>query len=237
MIQIKALNKSYGQKQVLHQIQLQWQLGQVHALIGPNGCGKSTIVKSILGLVVPNDGDITWNGNTILGQSDYRKDIGYVPQNPDFPENLTVQEIFELIESLRKQVAVDKDRWISTFQLEKFLQVEYGHLSGGTKQKVNCVLAFMFDPQLLILDEPTNGLDPRTSLKLKDLILKKKKKGKTIVLVSHQLSDVEALADQVHFVLDGKVLVSGSKDEIKTRTGTTDLERAVVSLLEANGRN
>lgn len=237
MIAIKDLKKTYTTKTILHGINLNWEMGQVHALIGPNGCGKSTIVKSVLGLVVPNSGDISWNGISVLGQSEYRKDIGYVPQNPDFPENLQVQEIFELIENLRGQKSVNREKWLSVFQLQTYLQTEYGHLSGGTKQKVNCVLAFMFDPKLLILDEPTNGLDPRTSLKLKDLIQEEKNKGKTIVLVSHQLSDVESLADQVHFLLDGHVLVSGPQAEIKKQTGASDLEHAVVALLEKNGRN
>ena len=115
--------------------------------------------------------------------------------------------------------------------LEPFLDKKLGNLSGGTKQKVNIVLTFMFESDLIILDEPTTGLDPISLIHLKELIHLEKKKGKTILITTHIMSFVEEIADEIVFLLDGEIYFKGSSDELKERTGQVDLEHAIAKLI------
>ena len=121
---------------------------------------------------------------------------------------------------------------ITLFELEPFLDKKLGHLSGGTKQKVNIVLTFMFNSDLVILDEPTSGLDPIALLHLKDLIRTEKEAGKTILITTHIMSFVEEMADEIVFLLDGKIYFKGTVQELQTKTEQQDLEHAIANILE-----
>ena len=166
MIKIKNLNKKFGKLKVLEGLDLDIESGGIFAILGPNGSGKTTLIKSILGMVIPNRGEIEIEGKSVLKKWNYRNDINYLPQIANFPSNLTVNELISMVKNLRPKEANDEEL-IELFGLEPFLDKKLGNLSGGTKQKVNLVLTFMFQSDLIILDEPTTGLDPISLIHLK----------------------------------------------------------------------
>lgn len=230
MIDITDLHKKFGKLTVLDGLDLDINKGGIFAILGPNGSGKTTLIKSILGMVIPNAGDIKIGGNSVLKQWDYRNQINYLPQIANFPANLSVNELIAMVKNLRPKEANDQDL-IDLFGLELFLDKKLGNLSGGTKQKVNLVLTFMFDSDLIILDEPTTGLDPISLIHLKQIIQKEKEKGKTLLITTHIMSFVEEIADEIVFLLDGKIYFKGSVAQLKKQTKQTNLEHAIANLM------
>lgn len=233
MVTIENLHKKFGKNQVLSGVNLSITNGGIFAVLGPNGSGKTTLIKSVLGMVIPDKGTITVLGNSIKKNSDYRHKIDYLPQIANFPSNLRVKELIKMIKDLRKPTNED-ERLIKLFKLEPFLNKKLGNLSGGTKQKVNLVLTFMFDSPLIILDEPTTGLDPISLIRLKDLIQAEKAKGKTIIVTSHIMSFVEEISDEIVFILEGEIYFKGSITELKNKTNQPDFEHAIASILTEN---
>ena len=230
MLTIKNLHAGIEEREILKGINLKVNAGEVHAIMGPNGSGKTTLIKSILGMVIPDKGEIKIEGNSVLKQSKYRNNINYLPQIANFPANLTVKELIKMVKNLRPKVAHDT-ALIELFDLEPFLDKKLGNLSGGTKQKVNIVLTFMFESDLIILDEPTTGLDPISLIHLKEIIHREKEKGKTILITTHIMSFVEEIADEIVFLLDGEIYFKGTSKELKERTGQKDLEHAIANLI------
>ena len=233
MIEITKLHKSFGKVEVLDNVSLTIEDKGIFAILGPNGSGKTTLIKSILGMVIPQAGEIKINGQDIKGKWDYRKDIDYLPQIAQFPDNITVIELLNMIKNLRGKKANDQ-KLIDLFKLDQFLDKKLGNLSGGTKQKVNLVLAFMFDSPILILDEPTTGLDPISLIHLKDLIREEKAAGKTILITTHIMDFVEAMADEIVFLLEGDIYFRGTVDELKKKSNLNDLEHAIATILSEN---
>ncbi|WP_034060959.1 ABC transporter ATP-binding protein [Lacinutrix jangbogonensis] len=233
MVTIENLHKKFGKNQVLSGLNLTINEGGIFAVLGPNGSGKTTLIKSVLGMVIPDQGNITVLGENIKKNSEYRHKIDYLPQIANFPSNLKVKELIKMIKDLRAFTNAEV-QLIDLFKLEPFLDKKLGTLSGGTKQKVNLVLAFMFDSPLIILDEPTTGLDPISLIRLKDLIQKEKAKGKTILITSHIMSFVEEVSDEIVFLLEGKIYFKGSIQELKTKTNQPDFEHAIASILTDN---
>jgi len=231
MIQINNLHKKFGKLIVLDGLDLEISSGGIFAILGPNGSGKTTLIKSILGMVIPNSGEIKINDQSILNKWEYRNKINYLPQIANFPANLTVKELIAMVKNLRPKESNDSDL-IELFSLEPFLDKKLGNLSGGTKQKVNIVLTFMFDSELIILDEPTTGLDPISLISLKDIIQKEKSKGKTILITTHIMSFVEEVADEIVFLLDGEIYFKGSTKDLKLQTDQPDLEHAIAHLMK-----
>lgn len=231
MIQVKGLHKSFGKLTVLNDLDLHIERGGIFVILGPNGSGKTTLIKSMLGMVVPNAGNIDIAGQPVLKKWEYRGDIDYLPQIANFPSNLSVTEIIKLVKELRDRPTREQEL-IALFGLEPFLDKKLGHLSGGTKQKVNIVLTFMFNSNLIVLDEPTSGLDPIALLHLKELIRKEKAAGKTILITTHIMSFVEEMADEIVFLLDGKIYFKGTISELQQKTQQQDLEHAIANILE-----
>ena len=230
MIEINNLHKKFGKLTVLNGLDLEIKSGGIFAVLGPNGSGKTTLIKTILGMVIPSSGEIKIDGSSVLKQWSYRNNINYLPQIANFPANLTVIELIEMVKNLRPKPAEEKEL-ISLFGLEAFLNKKLGNLSGGTKQKVNIVLTFMFDSDLIILDEPTAGLDPVSMIHLKEIIQKEKSKGKTLLITTHIMSLVEQIADEIVFLLDGKIYFKGSVTDLKKQTEQSDLEHAIADLI------
>ncbi|NNL33327.1 MAG: ABC transporter ATP-binding protein [Flavobacteriaceae bacterium] len=230
MVTIQNLHKKFAKNIVLSGIDLNIDSGGIFAVLGPNGSGKTTLIKAILGMVIPNKGDISVLGENIKQSSNYRNSIDYLPQIANFPSNLKVKELIKMIKDLRDRPSNDQ-RLIELFNLTPFLDKKLGTLSGGTKQKVNLVLTFMFDSPLIILDEPTTGLDPISLIRLKALINEEKSRGKTILITSHIMSFVEEVSDEIVFLLEGKIYFKGSIDELKKNTGQPDFEHAIASIL------
>jgi Cu-processing system ATP-binding protein len=231
MIAFKNLHKSFGKLTVLDGLDLSIKKGGIFAILGPNGSGKTTLIKCLLGMVIPNKGEIIFENESILKKWEYRNNLNYLPQIANFPPNLTVTELIEMVKNLRPKQSNEQDL-ITLFGLKDFLNKKLGNLSGGTKQKVNIVLTFMFDSDLIILDEPTTGLDPIALIHLKELILQEKEKGKTILITTHIMSVVEELADEIVFLLDGKIYFKGSIDALKKQTDNDNLEHAIANLIQ-----
>lgn len=230
MIEFKNIHKSFGKLKVLDGLDLTIKKGGIFAVLGPNGSGKTTLIKCLLGMVIPNEGDIVYENQTVLKKWAYRNNLNYLPQIANFPANLTVIELLEMVKNLRPKTANEKEL-IALFGLEDSLHKKLRNLSGGTKQKVNIVLTFMFDSDLIILDEPTTGLDPISLIRLKELIQKEKEKGKTILITTHIISFVNEVADEIVFLLDGKIYFKGSIEALKKQTQNNNLEQAIAHLI------
>ncbi len=233
MIEIKNLHKKFGKLTVLDGLDLNINKGGIFAVLGPNGSGKTTLIKSVLGMVIPEQGSIHIDGEEILKKHEYRNNVNYLPQIANFPGNLSVSELIQMIKDIRTKKANDNEI-IELFGLEPFLKQKLSNLSGGTKQKVNLVLTFMFDSELIILDEPTTGLDPISLIRLKEIIQSEKQKGKTILITSHIMSFVEEMSDEIVFLLDGKIHFKGKIEALKEQTNQTDLEHAIATILSKN---
>lgn len=233
MIEFKKIYKKFGKLVVLDGLDLKIKKGGVFAVLGPNGSGKTTLIKSLLGMVIPNKGDIIFEGKSILKKWNYRNNLNYLPQIANFPPNLSVIELIKMVKNLRPK-ASNETELIQQFGLNPFLHKKLGTLSGGTKQKVNLVLTFMFDSPLIILDEPTTGLDPIALIALKGLIQSEKEKGKTILITTHIMSFVNEIADEIVFLLDGKIYFKGSIDSLKSQTKQDNLENAIANLISKN---
>ena len=234
MIAIKNLHKAFGNNKVLQGINLQFDSPGITAILGPNGSGKTTLIKCLLGMVIPDKGDITIEAQSIKNDHNYRDRIDYLPQIARFPENLQVRELFAMIKDLRTRPAKD-EALIRLFELHPFLDKRLGNLSGGTRQKVNIAMAFMYDSPLVILDEPTTGLDPVALIRLKDLIQQEKAKGKIILITTHIMSLVDEIADQVVFLLEGHIHFKGSVAQLKSKYTESTMERAIARLLQQDG--
>lgn len=233
MISIVHLRKSFGKNPVLRGIDLTFDQPGITAVLGPNGSGKTTLIKSILGMVLPDEGTIKVQGENIKGRWLYRNQIAYLPQIARFPENLTVSELIRMVKDLNTGNAHD-DSLISLFELDQFLDKRLSNLSGGTRQKVNLVLTFMYDCPIIILDEPTAGLDPISIVKLKELIQNQRLMGKTILITTHVMHLVEELADEVVFLLEGQIHFRGSLKKLEEMTEEANVERAIANLLVAS---
>lgn len=236
MIRVEKLSKRFGRLQVLDALDLEIEAGRTTAILGPNGAGKTTLIKSILGLVIPDSGRIVVNGMELDGSPDYRRQIGYMPQIARYPENLTAREIVAMVTDLRGHREGDDaldPGLVEALRVEGEMDKPFRTLSGGNRQKVSAVLALLFRPRILFLDEPTAGLDPVSSSILKDRLLAEREAGRTLVLTSHVMAEVEELADTVVYLLDGRIHFRESVEELLGSTGERSLERAIARRITA----
>ena len=229
-VEIRGLRKRFGRLQVLDGIDAVLASGRATAIVGPNASGKSTLIKCVLGLVRPDAGECRVLGQPSGSDPEYRRRIGYMPQGAPLPENLTGREVLSLLRGLRPAEPVDEDL-LHRFRLDTQLDKPVRTLSGGTRQKLNAIVAFLFRPALIVLDEPTAGLDPLASALLKDQVQTSVRAGATALLTSHVMSEVEELADEVLFLVDGKSHFHGSLEGLRHLTGEQRLERAVARLM------
>ena len=235
MIRIENISKSFGKLKVLNSISVACNEGETISLIGPNSSGKTTLIKCLLGMVIPDSGKIFFDGKEISGSWQYRNHIGYMPQIGRYPENMTIGEVLDMILDLRKKNTEETDReLVQSFGLDKILSKRMRTLSGGTRQKVSASLAFLFHPRVLILDEPTAGLDPVASEALKEKIRREKDKGRIILITSHILSDLDDLVSRVIYLQDGNVLFHKSISELRNDTGEEKLSRAIAAVMQSN---
>lgn len=232
MIKVENISKRFKKLQALNNIAVEFKKGQVISLIGPNGSGKTTLIKSILGLVKPDSGQIYFNGTAVSKSTGYRNNIGYMPQIGRYPDNMKIGQVFDMIKNMRsKTQALDEELWYR-FGLDKLQDKPMKGLSGGTQQKVSAALAFLFDADVLILDEPTAGLDPIAAEILKEKILAEKEKGKLILITSHILSDLEEVTTHVLYLQDGKLVFYKTMEELYELTGEEKLSRAISHVMK-----
>lgn len=233
MIRIENISKRFRRLQVLDNISAVFEKGQVVSLIGPNGSGKTTLIKCILGMVRPDSGTIEVNGEKINGNPSYREQIGYMPQIGRYPDNMKVGQLFRMMQNIRNVEDARTDRELFThFELEKISQKSMRTLSGGTRQKVSAALAFLFNPSILILDEPTAGLDPLAAEILKNKILTEKQKGKLILITSHILSDIDELTTHILYMQEGKMQFFKDMETLQEETGELRLGPAIARIMK-----
>ncbi|HEY4100458.1 MAG TPA: ABC transporter ATP-binding protein [Gemmatimonadales bacterium] len=227
MITLHRVSKRFGRTVVLQDASADIRAGRITAMIGPNGAGKTTLLKLILGLATPDRGTIRVGGHLLDGSPDYRDAIGYVPQIVRFPQQLTGRELLATFAALRPRALKPDLSLAAAFGVTDALDRPLGLLSGGTRQKINTVLGFAFRPQLLILDEPTAGLDPVASRALKNRLIGARTAGATVLITSHLLTELEELVDDIVFLADGSIQWEGSVEQLEATTGQCTLERAV----------
>lgn len=233
MIIANNVSKSFGRLIVLNNVSVTCNAGQAVALIGPNGSGKTTLIKCLLGMVVPDSGFITFDKHNIQHHWEYRKYIGYMPQIGRYPDNMTIAQVLDMIKDLRKSPDAEIDNeLIELFNIKSILNKRMRTLSGGTRQKVSAAIAFLFNPKVLILDEPTAGLDPESSEILKHKIVEERKKGKLVLITSHILSDLDELVSEVIYMQEGEIRFHKNVDELKKVTGEDRLSKVVASIMK-----
>ncbi len=232
MIVAENIIKKFGALKALNGVSLRFSKGECIALLGPNGSGKTTLIKSILGMVVPNSGTLHFNGERTEGKWIYREQIGYMPQIGRYPENMTIANVMDMMRDLRKGENEQRDEeLIERFGLNSMLNKKMRTLSGGTTQKVSASLAFLFNPAVLILDEPTAGLDPLSSEILKQKILKEKQNGKLVIITSHVLSELDDLVTQVAYMQEGSLVFHKTLETLKEETGQQKLSAAITTIM------
>jgi Cu-processing system ATP-binding protein len=230
MITLTNVCKRFGALEVLRDVSLEVRPGAVTALVGPNGSGKTTLIKIVLGLTRPDGGVLRVNGVEVDAAGEYRRALGYMPQAARFPENLRVRDVLDLVTALRPGAERDEEL-VTSFGLASEMDKKVGTLSGGTKQKLNAAIAFLFKPSLLILDEPTAGLDPVASSVLKAKIRRARGEGRTVLVTSHVMTELEELADDLAFLCDGSLRFTGTVPDLLARTGQRRLEGAIGALM------
>jgi Cu-processing system ATP-binding protein len=237
MIIATNVTKQYGKLKALDNVSVTCNKGQSISLIGPNGSGKTTFIKCLLGMVVPDSGFITFNQNNIARDWRYREQIGYMPQTGRYPDNMTIAQLIRMMKDIRKEFNPRfDDELYFEFGLDKISHKRMSSLSGGTRQKVSASLAFLFQPQVLILDEPTAGLDPVATEILKTKIQKEKQKGKLILITSHILSDLEEIVSEIIYLHEGKLVFHKTIEDLKKDTGENKLARAVANVMSKTGQ-
>ncbi|MFW9906855.1 MAG: ABC transporter ATP-binding protein [Candidatus Thorarchaeota archaeon] len=228
-IEIKGLTKYYGSTRGIEDLDLEVQNGEIFGFLGPNGAGKTTTIRCMMNTLLPTKGEIRISGELVSrGNPSLREKIGYIPGELTLPEYYTVNEFLNYIEAMRGKPATRRQEIIDRFNLNSHLRKKIGALSKGNKQKVGIVAGFMNDPDVLIMDEPTAGLDPLLQHVVFKLLLESKDEGKTLFMSSHNLEEVQRVCDRVGIVNDGFLI---SIEEIE------DLNKDVPRILEARLRN
>lgn len=234
MIETHCLVKKFGKVTALDRVSEVLHDRETISLIGPNASGKTTFIKSLLGLVIPDSGKTIIDGVNIRNNSMYRNSIGYMPQHNRFPENIRVAQLLDMIRDIRNIRDNEDHDLIDVFAINQIKDKVVRTLSGGTRQKVSACLAFMFNPAIIILDEPTAGLDPLSAEYLKEKIRTEKENGKLILITSHILSDLDEITTRVMYMQDGAVLFHKTIEQLREDTGELKLAKAIAHVMKTN---
>jgi Cu-processing system ATP-binding protein len=206
MIQARGITKHYGSVRALAGVGFDVTRGETFGIIGPNGAGKTTLLKILLGLVRPDHGTVAVDGvNLAEDPGGVRGRMGYVPQRAGFDDGATARESLRFLARLRGVPGEGVEAQARTAGVAALLDRRVGTLSGGQRQRLSLAAALLGDPPVLLLDEPTASLDPRATAEFRDLVLRLRHEGRTLLLCSHLLADVERLCDRVLVLLEGKV--------------------------------
>ncbi|SDG30764.1 ABC transporter ATP-binding protein [Mucilaginibacter sp. P25] len=231
LIELSHIKKTFGKLQVLKDISCHFESGNIVSVLGPNASGKTTMIKSILGMVIPDEGDIRFCGARVNKTFDYKKYIGYMPQIGRYPDNMKIGQLFDMMLDIRNCNKIPDTDLIEAYRLKSMYHKPMRTLSGGTRQKVSAALAFMFNPDVLILDEPTAGLDPFATEILKQKILAEKANNRLVIITSHILSESEELADTVMYLYEGKIKFYEPLAALQMETGEQKLGKILTRLL------
>ncbi|MBK7383102.1 MAG: ABC transporter ATP-binding protein [Flavobacteriales bacterium] len=231
-IAFQNLGKRYGKQWALRGVSAAFAEGEVVMVIGPNGSGKTTLIKCLLGLVRSTEGSIAVNGTVIGTDPSYRAAIGYMPQLAEFPKELTVEQLLRMMNDIRgARSGSTDDRLIASLGVDALLDKRISNLSGGMRQKVSAVLAFRYRPNILVLDEPTAGLDPISAGTLLEAVLHARRNGATVLITSHIMEEVQRLGDRVAYLQDGLLRFALPPETITEVTGESVLSIALPKYL------
>lgn len=236
MIEARGISKAFGRVRVLDGLSVTLQQGHSFSLIGPNGSGKTTFIKCMLGAVIPDSGELLLNGESLLNNPKHRARIGYMPQIGRYPDNMRVGQVFDMLKEIRRSGSgpLDEDL-IDSFEMRKIAHKTMRTLSGGTRQRVSACVAFLFNPEVLVLDEPTAGLDPVSVEILKEKVLAERRNGKLILLTSHILSDLDEITTDVIFIMDGRLQFSRPIDDLRSECGEDRLGKMIARIMRDPG--
>lgn len=232
MIEFRNINKKFGSIQVLKDINLHIWKGSCTVFIGPNGCGKTTLLKCMLNMVIPDSGRVTVGGMDAGSDCESRRNLGFMPQIGCFPENMTVNEVISTIVSIRGYGKESDDGLYEQFEIESIGNKKMNTLSGGTVQKVSAFLAFMFNPEIIVMDEPFAGLDLLAADILRKKISAEKEKGKTILITSHTFSEIDGIVSHIVFMNNGTISFYKPLPELLSATGKDNVTDAVICFLK-----
>lgn len=232
MIEIKNVSKKYGTKKALDNVNFNIENGEIFAFIGHNGAGKTTMIKSMMGIIEFDEGDILINGKSIKSNPiECKKIMAYIPDNPDLYENMKAIDFINFICDMYETPLEVREKNIQKYskmlELEDNLQDEISSFSHGMKQKVALISALSHDPEILIMDEPFVGLDPKAVFDMKKIMKDMIKENKTIFYSTHILDVAEKLCDKVAIIKNGKIVKVGSMKDIK---GDESLEEVFLEL-------
>lgn len=235
IITLKNLHKSYGTKQVLKGIDIDIYPGQVIGYIGPNGAGKSTTVKILCGLITDFEGQVYVKGKNIRDNLEEIKSyIGYVPELAELYDVLTPLEFLTMMGDLynmKREIANERIlKMLKAFGLENNINDRMDTFSKGMRQKVLITSGLLHNPDIIILDEPLNGLDANSVIIVKELLSKLAKEGKTIFYCSHMMDVVEKVSDRIILINEGSVIADGTLEDLKEKLGDTSLEKIFAEL-------
>ncbi|WP_457751830.1 ABC transporter ATP-binding protein [Thermococcus sp.] len=238
MIHVEDLVKKFGSTVAVNGISFTVHDREIYGLLGPNGSGKSTTMKILAGILTPTSGRVTVNGIDVSEDPIGVKRItGYVPETPVLYESLTPVELFNFVGSVRgipRDVLQERvDKLVKAFGIESYLGEMIGSLSFGTKQKVSLITALLHDPEVLILDESMNGLDPKSARILRELLLQFKEEGKSIVFSTHVMAIAETICDRVGVIYRGEIVAEGTVEELKRFAHEESLEDVFLKLTES----
>ena len=206
MLEIINGYKKYKNLEVLNDINLKFEDGKMYALIGANGSGKSLILKALSGYNKLTSGKVLQNENEIRKNNNYIEDAGIIIENPVMVNEYTITENLEYLKKMSENSKeIDLEKWYKYFEIEEYKEKRFSELSLGTKQKVALIQAFMHNPKNILLDEPFNALDKKAVIKVKELLIEEKRKGKLIIIVTHINDEILEECDEVIELENGKV--------------------------------
>ncbi|SUB56909.1 ABC transporter ATP-binding protein [Peptoniphilus lacrimalis] len=215
-LELKGISKSYGNARVIDEINIEINNG-IYALLGHNGAGKSTVIKILLGLLLQDKGKVIYNSKSNTKGSVYDYPLGYVPQKGGLDELQTVRDFLTYVGCYKgmriKEIERDINFFSDLFNFNKYLNVKIKKLSGGTKQKVKITQAFLNNPKLVVLDEPSVGLDIYERKKLKEF-LSKYGENNTVIISTHIISDIDYIANNIIILKNGKIIIQGKTEDL-----------------------
>ncbi len=238
MIVVENLVKKYFEKVVVDSISFKVENGEIYGFLGPNGSGKSTTLKILAGVLKPTSGRAEIEGIDVVSNPvEVKKIIGYVPETPTLYESLTPAELFSFIGGIRgideKILKERVNRFVEAFEIGKYMNQFIGTLSFGTKQKISLIASFLHDPKVIIMDESMNGLDPKSARILRELLIKFRDDGKSIIFSTHVLPLAEMICDRIGLIYEGKLIAEGTMDELREKAQEENLEDIFLKLTKS----
>lgn len=238
MIKVENVTKKFGSKVAVNNISFEVRDGEIFGFLGPNGAGKTTTIKMIVGLLLPDTGTLKIKNVDVVEDSlEAKKKISYVPDNPDLYDNMTGRQFVNFISNV---FGVDKStrderirEYSELFELSDDLDTYISNYSHGMKQKLALISALVHDPEVMILDEPMVGLDPKSAYNLKELMRKRCNEGKSVFFSTHVMEVAEKICDRVAIIKNGKIIAIGTLEEIRQSSGnSSSLEEIFLELTE-----